>query len=110
MNHGRAFGADSQWGGWKIRIVGGHAEPSGDRVPYQESVDDMDAIMEDTPLDHIIIMGVDAQTCLGPRKAFDCNDTIGGVCNGTPRVARGMPSETSRSMQTTPASDFRRGL
>jgi hypothetical protein len=77
MFHGRAFGADFQWGGWKIRIVGGHAEPSGDRVPHQESVGDMDAIMEDTPLDHIIILGVDAQTCLGPRKAFACNDTMG---------------------------------
>ncbi len=60
MNHGRAFGADFQWGGWKIRIVGGHAEPSGDRVLYHNSVDDMNAIMEDTPLDHIIILGVDA--------------------------------------------------
>ena len=60
-----------------IRIVGGHAEPSGDRVPYQASVDDMDAIMEDTPLDHIIILGVVAQTCLGPRKAFECDDTMG---------------------------------
>ena len=94
MNHGRAFGADFHWGGWNIRIVGGHADPSGGRVPYQTSVDDMDAIMEDTPKDHIIILGVDAQTCLGPLKAFDCSDTMGEYVMGH-RVARRLSSQTS---------------
>ncbi len=66
VNHGRASGADFSWGGWKIRIVGGHADPNGDRVPYQTSVDDMEAILEDAPKGHVVIRGVDAQACLGP--------------------------------------------
>ena len=36
FSHGRAFGADFSWGGWKIRVVGGHADAGGDRVPYQK--------------------------------------------------------------------------
>ncbi len=110
MNHGRAFGADFQWGGWKIRIVGGHAEPSGDRVPYQESVDDMNAIMEDTPLDHIIILGVDAQTCLGPRKAYDCNSTMGEYVMAHRGWRGGLPLAAPSIISLVHASHFCGGL
>ena len=110
MNHGRAFGADFQWGGWKIRIVGGHAEPSGDRVPYQESVDDMNAIMEDTPLDHIIILGVDAQTCLGPRKAYDCNSTMGEHVMAHRGWRGGLPLAAPSIISLVHASHFCGGL
>ena len=36
ISHGRAFGADFRWGGWNIRVVGGHADAAGDRRPYQK--------------------------------------------------------------------------
>ena len=82
VNQGQAFGADFSWGGWRIRIVGGHADPNGDRTPYQNSIDDMDMIMENTLKDHIIILGVDAQTCLGPLKAFDSQGIMGEYVMG----------------------------
>ena len=71
VSQGRAFGVDFSWGGWKIRTVGGHADPSGDRAPCPNSIDDMDFITENTPKEHIVILDVDTQTCLGPLKAFD---------------------------------------
>ena len=77
INCGRAFGADFSWGGWDIRIVGGHADANGDRVPYQHSIDDMEYVIEHTPKDHIVILGADTQQCLGPLKAFDSTDIMG---------------------------------
>jgi hypothetical protein len=29
VSHGRAFGGDFSWGGWKIRVIGGHADAGG---------------------------------------------------------------------------------
>ena len=71
LSHGRAFGADFSWGGWRIRVVGGHADAGGDRRPYQQSIDDMEYIIESTPNNRIVILGADIQDPLGPRKAFD---------------------------------------
>ena len=56
ISHGRAFGADISWGGWKIRVVGGHADAGGDRRPCQQSIDDMEFIIESTPHSHIVIL------------------------------------------------------
>ncbi len=46
-------------------------------IPYQHSIDDMEYIIEHTPKDHIVILGADAQQCLGPLKAFDSQDITG---------------------------------
>ena len=59
ISHGRAFGADFCWGGWRIRVVGGHADAAGDRRPYQQSIDDMEFIIESTPHNQIVIVGAD---------------------------------------------------
>ncbi len=71
ISHGRAFGAGFSWGGWKIRLVGGHADARGDRRPFQQSTDDMEFIVDSTPHNHIVILGADIQGPLGPRRAFD---------------------------------------
>ena len=68
ISHGRAFGGDFSWGGWKIRAIGGHADAGGDRRPYQKSIDDIEFIVDSTPHDHIVILGADTQEPLGPRK------------------------------------------
>ena len=65
VSHGRAFGGDFRWGGWKIRVVGGHADAGGDRRPYQQSIDDMEFIVDCTPHDHIVILGADIQDPIG---------------------------------------------
>ena len=57
VTHGRALGADFSRGGCGVRIIGGHADANGDRVPYHTSIDDMEFIIEHAPKDHIIIMG-----------------------------------------------------
>ena len=82
VSHGRAVGADFSWGRWNLRIIGGHADANGDRVPYQRSIDDMEAVIESTPKDHFVILGVDTQQCLGPFKAFDCPDILGEYVMG----------------------------
>ena len=68
ISRGRAFGGDISWGGWKIRLIGGHADAGGNRQPYQRSIDDIEYIVDGTPHDHIVIMGADTQEPLGPRK------------------------------------------
>ena len=42
----------------------------------------MDFIIENTPNEHIAIVGVDTQTCLGPLKAFDSQDNMGEYVMG----------------------------
>ena len=49
----------------------GYADAGGDRRPYQQSIDDMEFIVETTPHNHIVILGADIQDPLGPRRAFD---------------------------------------
>jgi hypothetical protein len=110
VNFGRAFGADFSWGGWKIRIVGGHADANGDRVPYQNSIDDMEYIIENTPKDHIVILGADTQQCLGPLKAFDSTDIMGEYVMGHRDWRGRLFSETPLFVQPSPAAHFRRGL
>ena len=68
INCGRAFGADFSWGGWNIRIVGGHAAANGDRVPHQNSIDDMEYVIEYTPKDYIVISGGGHAGVLRPIK------------------------------------------
>ncbi len=58
ISHGRALGGDFSWGGWKIRVVGVHADAGGDRRPYPKSIDDIEFIVDCTPHDHIVILGV----------------------------------------------------
>ncbi len=65
------FGADFSWGGWEIRLVGGHADARGDRRPYQQSIDDMEYIVDSTPHNHIVILGADIQGPVGPQRAYD---------------------------------------
>ena len=71
ISHGRAFGADFSWGGWIVRVVGGHADAGGDRRPYQQIIYDMEFIIESTQHNHIVILGADVQDPLGPRQAYD---------------------------------------
>ncbi len=42
----------------------------------------MGFIIENTPKEHIVILGVDAQTCLGRLKAFDSQDIMGEYVMG----------------------------
>ncbi len=42
----------------------------------------MGYIIEHTPKDHIVILGVDTQQCLSPLKAFDCQDIMGEFVMG----------------------------
>ena len=82
ISRGRAFGGDISWGGWKIRLIGGHADAGGDRRPYQKSIDDIEFIVDSTPHDHIVIMGADTQEPLGPQKAYDNPNLIGEFAMG----------------------------
>ncbi len=54
----------SGWGGWGIRVVGGHADAGGGRERYQH-INDIEHIVEQTPHDHIVILGADTQEQLG---------------------------------------------
>ncbi len=40
-------------------------------------IDDMDFVIERTPKDHIVSLGVDAQQCLCPLKALDTHEIMG---------------------------------
>ncbi len=53
------LGADFSWGGWKIRLAGGHADATGDSMPYQQSIDAIEFIVEHTPHNHNIILRAD---------------------------------------------------
>ena len=70
ISEGRAFGEEFSWGGWKIRLVGVHADAWVDRMPYQQSIDDIDYIVEHTPHSHLIILGAGTQEPLGPQRSF----------------------------------------
>ena len=48
----------------------------------EASIDDMEFVIEHTPKDHIVILGADAQQCLGPLKAFDSQDIMGEYVMG----------------------------
>ena len=74
--------AGFRWGGWKIRVVGGHAGAKGDRQPYQKKIDYIEFIVEHTPRDHIVILGMDTQHALDPQQAFDDPDIIGEYAMG----------------------------
>ena len=99
-SHGRAFGGDFSWGGWKIRAIGGHADAGGDRRPYQKSIDDIEFIVDNTPRDHIVILGADTQEPLGPQRAYDNPNLIGEFVMGN----RGWKGE--RVMRMLGSYDF----
>ena len=42
----------------------------------------MDLVIERTPKDHIVILGVDAQQCFDPLKALDCHEIMGEFVMG----------------------------
>ena len=67
---GGAFGGDFSWGGWKIRVVGGHADAGEDRRPCQQSTDDIELTVDCTPHDRIVILGTDTQEPLGPQQSL----------------------------------------
>ncbi len=56
--------------GWKIRVAEWHADARGDRKPYQQSIDDIELIVERMPRDHVVIFGADVQEHVGPQRAF----------------------------------------
>ncbi len=81
-SHGRALGGELSWGGWNIRVVGGHADARGDRIPYQQIIDDIEFSVDRTPHDRTVLPGADAQDTLGPQRAFDdpsilCEHAVG---------------------------------
>ena len=63
----RAPGVSFQWGGWSIRVVGGHAGAHGDRAPCQRGIDDIVFVAEHTPRSYIVILGAGTQQELGPQ-------------------------------------------
>ena len=81
-SQGRAFSCDFSWGGWNIRVIGGHADAGGDHRPYQRSMDDIEFLVDSTPRDHIVILGIDTQTPLGPQTAYDNHNLIGEFVMG----------------------------
>ena len=57
----------------------------------------MEFIIEHTPRDHIVIMGVDTQQCFGPLKAFDSKDIMGEYVMGERDwMGRLLPSNSVR--------------
>jgi hypothetical protein len=82
ISQGRAFSCDFSWGGWNIRVIGGHADAGGDHRPYQKSMDDIEFLVDCTPRDHIVILGVDTQTPLGPQTEYDDPYLIGEFVMG----------------------------
>ena len=74
------------------------------------SIDDMEFVIEHTPKDHIVILGVDAQQCLGPLKAFDSLGIMGEYVMGHCDWMWRLLSETPLRAQHVLAAHVRGGL
>ena len=73
---GRSCSIDMSWGGWCLRLVCSHLSSGKSQQQYNNSIDELEQICTSTPLDHYVVIGVDAQAVLGP-SSFDDSEFLG---------------------------------